>query len=58
MPAGRVALSCRPEHHGPTSHEVGMRKNLTRTLAPLLLPIPPSINYHNAAFISSYSQAR
>jgi hypothetical protein len=21
----------RPEHHGPTSHEVGMRKTLTRT---------------------------
>ena len=30
-------LVCRLHHHGPTSDEVGMRENLTRTLL-LFLP--------------------
>jgi hypothetical protein len=26
-------ICCRRQHHRPTSHEVGIRENLTRTLA-------------------------
>ena len=46
---------CRLHHHGPTSDEVGMRENLTRTLhsAPCIqLDIESLLNYSAASTLS------